>query len=337
MPPKKPHAKAIGSRDTVQAGRSEEKVEAHDERLNGAKANSKAKHKEAAAPPSSASKKRKQPDDAHAESTRSRRKSARGAAKPEPKKLLKFLLSNEAIDLSRPQDEIKDLKGRDSKIKTYSTSELSPFEELISAVILSRPISHALGVRSIRTIFNDPYNFNSPKAIQDAGPEKRLQALYDARTQHKDKTAEQLGQVADTVVAKFSNGNAEDTSLEGVRKAGQEDIDEESDLLTKSIKGIGKTGMSIFFRRIQWLWPECYPYIDERTEKALVELGLPQEPEELKKLIEENWDSVAPKGIAEGKDTGVRKRRAFVIVLERATGVELENNISQLLEASGSA
>ncbi|KAI4141980.1 MAG: hypothetical protein LQ340_007475 [Diploschistes diacapsis] len=119
---------------------------------------------------------------------------ARGATKPEPAQILKFLLSPEAIDLCRPYDEIKELKSKDrSKLKTYSTSEFTPFEELVSAAILSRPISHALGVRSIRTIFNDPYNLTAPKALQGAGFDKRLQALQDARTQHKDKTATQLG------------------------------------------------------------------------------------------------------------------------------------------------
>ncbi|MCJ1332084.1 hypothetical protein MMC10_008776 [Thelotrema lepadinum] len=281
--------------------------------------------------PTSASKKRKQPSFSQDDATKSKRRSSRGAPKPSTNQVLHFLLSHEAIDLCRPQNEIDDLENRDPETKSYSTSKLNPFEELLSAVILSRPISHALGVRSIRTILNEPYNFTTPKAVQDAGPDKRLQALWDAKTQHKDKTAAQLGRVADMVVEKFSKGKAEDASLEGVREAARKDMDEESDLLTNSIKGIGKTGMSIFFRRIQWLWPECYPYVDERTEKALIELGLPPEPEELRKLVEENWDEV-PKDIQEGKDIEARKRRAFVIALERATGAQLENNINQVLE-----
>ena len=281
--------------------------------------------------PTSASKKRKQPSSSQDGAAKAKRRSSRGAPKPSPNQVLQFLLSDEALDFSRPKNEIEDLKNKDFTIKTYSTSELNPFEELLSALILSRPISHALGVRSIRTILNDPYNFTTPKAVQDAGPDKRLKALWDAKTQHKDKTATQLGQVADTVVEKFSKGNSHDTSLDGVREAAQHDMDEESDLLTSSIKGIGKTGMSIFFRRIQWLWPECYPYVDERTERALMELGLPPEPEEMKKLVEDNWDTV-PKDIKEGSDVEARKRRAFVIALERATGAQLENNVDQVLE-----
>ena len=286
----------------------------------------------------SASKKRKQPTNSQNDAaSKARRKSSRGAAKPEPALLLQLLLSDLCIDLCRPADEVRDLKNKESHnvpLRTYSTSELSPFEELISAIILSRPISHALGVRSIRTILNEPYNFTTPKAIQDAGPERRLQALWDARTQHKDKTAAQLGQVAGLVAERYSKFEG-DTSLDAVREAAGRDMDEESDLLIKSIKGIGKTGMSIFFRRVQWLWEECYPYVDERTERALVELGLPPEPDELRKLIEESWGSIG-KGIKEGKDEEARKRRAFVIVLEHATGAQLEGNTSQLLEEASS-
>ena len=289
--------------------------------------------------PATSSTKRKRPSQSQDDTpSKARRKSSRGAAKPSPSQVLNFLLSPAAVDLCRPKDEIKALSDSkdSSSIKTYSTSELSPFEELIGAIILSRPISHALGVRSIRTIFNPPYNFTTPKAIQDAGPEKRLQALWDARTQHKDKTAAQLGEVADTVVEKFNKGDAEDIGLGGVREMAGRDIDEESDLLTKSIKGIGKTGMSIFFRRIQWLWEECYPYVDERTEKALGELGLPEEAGEMQKLVEENWGGLGKiEGIAERQKEEVRKRRAFVIALERATGAQLESNISEVLEEAG--
>ncbi len=57
-----------------------------------------------------------------------------------------------------------------------------------------------LVLRTIRTISNDPYHFNTLKAIREAGSEKRHQALWDARTQHKGKTAQELGLLADAVI-----------------------------------------------------------------------------------------------------------------------------------------
>jgi len=265
-------------------------------------------------------------------SSKAPRRSGRGGPEAEPSKvqLLKFLLSPEAIDLCRSEDESKDLRENGKDRRTYSASEFSPFEELLCAMILSRPISHALGARTIRTILNDPYSFTTPEAIQKAGKEKRLQSLWDARTQHKDKTADQIELLAEVVPEKFASGDKRDTSLEGVRKEAGRDMEKERNLLRGSIKGVGKTGMSIFFRRIQWLWEECYPFVDERTEGALKQMGLPDEAEELVRLIEEHWGDLGVPQV-ERRDEEMQKRRAFVVVLERVTGARLEHNVEMVL------
>lgn len=147
------------------------------------------------------------------------RRSARGApqSQPDPVKLLKYLLSPASLDSCRPKDETEDLKARGSGLRTYSSSDFSPFEELVCAVILSRPISHALGLRSIRTLFNDPYGYTTPKKIREAGYDGVRKALDAARTQHRQKTAEELVMLANAVVDRLGNGE-EDVSLERVRK-----------------------------------------------------------------------------------------------------------------------
>lgn len=157
------------------------------------------------------------------EPSKAPRRSARGAPKSsvDPAKMIQFLLSSNSIDLCRPKDEIEDLKNR-GDIRTYSSSAFSPFEELVCALILSRPISHALGLRSIRTIFNDPYNFTTPKALREAGSEGRRKALDVARTQHRQKTADELGLLADQAVETIGDGE-DDVSLEKVRRDGDHD------------------------------------------------------------------------------------------------------------------
>lgn len=269
--------------------------------------------------------KRKKDSKAQSEPNKEPRRSGRGAAKsqPSPSQLLQFLLSPEAINLCRPDDEVKDLESRGKDTRTYSSSVLNPFEELLCAIILSRPISHMLGLRTIRTVLNDPYNFSSPEAVQKAGQEKWHQAVWDAHTQHKAKTAEQIGLVADVVAEKFSPGGPSDSSLEGVRKQGDHDYDKERALLQDNIKGVGKTGLDIFFRRVQWLWAKSFPFVDERTAKGLEKLGLPSEADNLVKLIGEDWEKLKKLDIA-GKDEEERKRRAFVVVLERVIGADLE-------------
>ncbi|KAK0286918.1 hypothetical protein LTR35_004387 [Friedmanniomyces endolithicus] len=263
------------------------------------------------------------------------RRSGRGApaSRPSQEQLLHYMLSPAAQELCRPADETADLAHR-GPIRTYSSSVLNPYEELLCAVILSRPISHRLGLRTIRTVLNEPYNFSSAGATRDAGSEKRHQALWDARTQHKDKTAEQIGSLAGVVMEKFTSGDDEEGSrMQRVREECEGDVARERGYMQKSVKGLGKTGLSIFFRRVQWLWDESYPFIDDRTVESLRKLGLPEDGEELRELIEMNWGELETKDLA-GDDEPQRKRRALVTVLERAIGSDLEGKHEALLEAA---
>ncbi|KAK5166921.1 uncharacterized protein LTR77_007650 [Saxophila tyrrhenica] len=263
------------------------------------------------------------------------RRSGRGALKSSPshRQLLNYLLSNACEDLCRPDEEAKDIATRGS-IKTYSGSVMNPFEELLSAAILSRPISHRLGLRTIRTVFNDPYNFNSAHAVQKAGHEKHLQAVYDARTQHKDKTAAEIGQIADTVLERFtSKGDTEGTELGKALSDSDGDVDAALDAIKSGIKGIGETGMKIFLRRVQWLWMGGFPYVDDRTQGSLKRLGLPEEAAKLEGLLKGNWSKLDAGNVA-GKGEEARQRRAFVVVLERAIGADLEGKVDQVLEAA---
>lgn len=282
------------------------------------------------------SKKRKK-DVEPAEPSKASRRSARGATKTEPSKqqLLNFLLSEKASELVRPEDEQKDIKERGS-IRTYSSSVLNPFEELMSAMILSRPISHRLGLRSIRTVLNDPYNFSSAKAVKDAGEGKRHQALWDAKTQHKGKTADQIGMLADVVLEKYTSGeDKEGTQMKKALSDNDNDLDKALDSMKENIKGLGKTGLDIFLRRVQWLWDSGFPYIDGRTMDSLRKLNLTQDGEELQKLVEEHWAKLETKHLA-GENDSAKKRRAFVVLLERATGADLEGKIDEVLEAAAS-
>lgn len=282
----------------------------------------------------STSKKRKQPAE-KPEPRKGSRRSGRSEAKAEPSKsqLLQYMLSQPCADLTRPEDEEEDLKSR-GDIRTYSNAPLNPFEELLCAVILSKPISHRLGLRTIRTVLNSPYNFNGAKALKDAGDEKRLKSVYDARTQHKDKTAAQMGIIADAVLQNFTaSDDKEGTQLGKLLADSDDDMDKASAALKEHIKGLGTTGLEIFFRRVQWLWTGAYPNIDGRTADGLRMLGLPQDGQELVDLINTNWKDVKNSDLA-GKDEGERKRRAFVLILERATGAQLEHKIDDVLSAA---
>lgn len=265
------------------------------------------------------------------------RRSGRGASKVEPtrQQLLDYMLSEPAQDLCCPEEERDDIQSR-GKIRTY-TSVLNPFEELLCAVILSRPISHRLGLRSIRTVLNPPYEFTSAKAVKDAGTEKHVQAMYDARTQHKDKTAAQIGEIADVVLDKFtSDDDVQGVKMSKLLKDSDGDVDKALGVLKRDIKGLGTTGLNIFLRRVQCEWPAGYPFVDEKTSHSLRELGLPHEAEDLRVLLEEHWSKLHTKDI-DGSDEAEKKRRAYTILLERATGAELEGKKDELARAAAVA
>lgn len=95
-------------------------------------------------------------------------------------------------------------------------------------------------------------------------------------------------------------------------------------MLKSRIKGVGKTGLDIFRRRIQAQWPEAYPFVDQRTLSGLQKLGLPGSAEELQKLIEDHWTELNVKDLEGGDDE--QKRGAFVRILEQAVGVDFEGN-----------
>ncbi|KAK0653892.1 hypothetical protein DIS24_g5576 [Lasiodiplodia hormozganensis] len=236
--------------------------------------------------------------------------------------VLRFLLSPHALPYTAPEVEASQPSG----VRTYATGRLTPFEELLAAVVLSRPVAHALGQRAVRTLLNPPYGLTTPSKVRAAAEEGRvLEALREARTQHKEKTAEAIGRLADVAVERWGDGG-----LEGVREEGGWDCDEERRVLKEGVKGLGETGLDIFCRRVQWLWEEVCPFVDWRTKGALEQLGLPGEAEELRQGMESKWDELGVKDIGlKGEEE--KKRRAFVLVLERAVGASLEKKVQDVL------
>ncbi|KAL9090114.1 MAG: hypothetical protein Q9159_002179 [Coniocarpon cinnabarinum] len=347
MPPKKnaksakPASKAAGSKDSIKV--KDEAPAASDEKQEPEQKTSD--EKDESAPNKDTSKARRPP---HPTGTPNKRvappsssenpsKAPRRSARSQPKpnhthqQTLSFLLSPTARDLARPKDE----QSLPASTKTYtSTVPMTPFEELVCAVVLSRPISHALGQRTIRTIFNSPYNLTTPGRIKEIGEQKLHEALWEAKTQHKQKTVEQLLGLADVVLERFANGE-KDTSLEKLRKESEHDADVLAETVRNSIKGIGVTAVNIFQRRAQGLWEECYPFVDDRTRRGLEGFGMPGDAEELKEVMEKEWKGLKGKENLQGKNEEEKKRMAFVVILERATGLDLEGKVEEALEKVG--
>ena len=72
--------------------------------------------------------------------------------------------------------------------------------------------------------------------------------------------------------------------------------------------------------------------MDPRTGDALDELGLPAGANDLRKLVDEKWDELEVEDISGNDDDD--KRSAFVRILERAMGANLEGKLDDIKAAA---
>lgn len=242
-----------------------------------------------------------------------------------PTQILKYLLSDAGLELSRSEDENRLVRDFGTSITTHSQL-LTPFEELLCAVILSRAIPRDLGLQIVRTVLNAPYRFCSSVAIKSAGPDKVKQALCNARSQHTGRIADEIDVIAEAI----SNNNWHH-DLEKLRRLAKGSVEAEREVLRRSIKGMGKTGLDVFYRRVQWQWEEIFPSINQRALASLEKLGLPKRPDSLLKMIEVRWAELNITDL-EKFSSEERKRRAFVTLLERAIGTDIEKKTENIRE-----
>lgn len=235
---------------------------------------------------------------------------------------LEFLLSEKVKPLYIHADSQPPTDPQDGKSYFSAPDELNPWEHLMTALVISRPLSHVLGQRTVGVLLNPPYSFNGPEAVIDAGEKKVYEAFEASRTQHRQKTAADISAAATLVNEKqwFQEGK---NGLRGkafhvVRNA------------LKEIKGVGDVGCDVFLRRVQgnkeW-WDRRNPFVDSKSANALQKLGLPSNGKELLALIEAHCDDLGFKG--EKEDC---LRKAFVDVVERALGVVLEGNEQKVMD-----
>lgn len=216
-----------------------------------------------------------------------------------------------AEDAGKQSDKEADTKSLenedgdgDTKLLTYPDSRLTPFQNLVAALILSKPLSHRLGIRTITTLLNPPFSMRTLEDIDEAGFEGRRKVMWEARTQHKEKTATQLGDLVEGV-REVNCGDADLEGLKGLRKeikglGTKEAQMKVEEMLTGAIKGVGPTGAGIFLRRVQGEWHEVFPFADARATDAALEFELlekngdkpPQAALNLAKLVDQDRDKL---------------------------------------------
>lgn len=261
--------------------------------------------------------------------------------------MLNFLLSAEALPYCFSQDELEAAK-KSAKLKCYSLTSptsFTPFEHLICAHLLSKPLSHVLGMRSIRTLLNEPHSFSTPEAIIEAGEKRVWEALEDARTQHRQTTASYIfataESYADSEIMFALAEKANDEGSAGVMA-----------YIKNTVPVLGNVGGEIFGRRIQYVdgWGDAlWPYADGKALDSLRETGIKVTMRRTCRMRLSgrlvgigSWDmglhdSALSKGELVGEEMEMQVQAEFVVALERAVGCVLEGKAAEFQKAAAEA
>jgi len=97
---------------------------------------------------------------------------------------------------------------------------------------------------------------------------------------YDEKTATLLGKTAQFLLGSH-HGDLRRVRTRAERRPSQER------LLLKACKGLGDVGVDIFFREMQAIWPELYPFADKKALQAADRLGLGNDAARLAELTDD--------------------------------------------------
>ena len=153
----------------------------------------------------------------------------------------------------------------------------SLFQWLCCANLFSTRISSEIAVNAAKSIIGE--GLTTPEKMKDTTWQHRVNVVHRAQyVRYDERTATFLGQVADILVEKY-NGD-----IRKLREKANKDPEKIRQLL-KEFKGMGDVGVNIFFREIQTVWPELYPFVDSKVEKGAKKYGLPTNTDKLADLV----------------------------------------------------
>jgi endonuclease III len=147
------------------------------------------------------------------------------------------------------------------------------FKLLVLANLMSARITADIAMAAARELFEA--GGGTPRGMSRLSWQERVDALGRGHyVRYDESTATRLGEMAELVQDKY-NGDLRHLPIEAER-----DADRAAELL-KEFKGIGPTGVDIFCREAQQVWPWLRPYFDEQARKGADRLGLPSDPKRL--------------------------------------------------------
>ncbi|MFC4052328.1 endonuclease [Actinomadura syzygii] len=147
------------------------------------------------------------------------------------------------------------------------------FKLLVLANLLSARISSDIAMAAARELFDA--GGGTPRGMRKLTWQERVDALGRGHyVRYDESTASRLGDVADLVQDKYK-GDLRRLAVEAGR-----DPEKAAELL-QEFPGIGPTGVDIFCREAQAIWPWLRPYVDGQVRKGAERIGLPSDADRL--------------------------------------------------------
>ncbi|SIO47554.1 hypothetical protein SAMN05444722_2426 [Rhodovulum sp. ES.010] len=151
------------------------------------------------------------------------------------------------------------------------------FRWLCAALLMSARILHRTALDAARALA--AAGWTTADKMAASAWKDRVRVLNRAGyARYDESTARMLGETADLLIAEY------DGDLRNLRAAAGRDCAAQRARL-KAFKGIGDVGADIFFREVQTIWTEHYPFMDAMARKAARRQGLPDDADALAELV----------------------------------------------------
>ncbi|MEU8124605.1 endonuclease [Spirillospora sp. NPDC049024] len=153
------------------------------------------------------------------------------------------------------------------------------FKLLVLANLLSARISSDIALAAARELF--AAGGGTARGMGRLTWQERVDALGRGHyVRYDESTATRLGDMAEIVEDRYK-GDMRRLAIEAGRDTGK------AAELLREFPGIGPTGVDIFCREAQAIWPWLRPYVDGQVKKGAERLGLPADGEELASKVPE--------------------------------------------------
>ncbi|AJE39600.1 HhH-GDP family DNA glycosylase [Streptomyces nodosus] len=146
------------------------------------------------------------------------------------------------------------------------------YQALVLAMLFSARIKADIAVAAARALFEA--GLRTAQSMAKASWQQRVDALGEGGYRRYDeRTATMLGEGAELLLERYGGD---------LRKLREEDDPKKA---LREIPGLGPTGVDIFLRAVQTIWPEFAPYVDRKAQDGARRLGLPTSPDRLATLV----------------------------------------------------